>query len=118
MAPFLLAGVDIYNQLITSESAFLVELAKAQFESVDWLASLENKVTKEEVLSEVFNNGLSNTSCRQATIIGYLQFREKSNVICVFSASWASKHGIKVFFQHLCRWASKTRKPCGPKRAC
>lgn len=63
--PFGLVGVGIFKRSFSSESTVLIALAEAHFESAEWAASFEKEATKEEVLSEVCNNGVLRARLRQ-----------------------------------------------------
>lgn len=63
---FSLGSFIISKRSFTSEIVMPLELSEAYFESKKWTASFEKGTAKEEVLSELCNNGVLKARVRQS----------------------------------------------------
>lgn len=65
MDPYSVVDIGIYEALLLSKSAILLDLAGAHFESKEWLAGFEIKTTKVKDSSNVPMNNALQTRLRQ-----------------------------------------------------
>lgn len=90
--------VGIFKQSAGSQSLVLVQLAETRFDSVEWNASFEEDKMKEEILMEVYSNGVLKVRPGQSLLDTSDSCSAKKNCVrCVSSITWVSEISTESF---------------------